>query len=150
EAISHLTKGLEVLSTLPATSERTQQELVLQTTLGPALMAAKGFAAPEVQQVYARARELCRQVEDTPQLFSVLWGLWLWYEVHGELRTAHELAEQLLDFAQRQHDATLFLQVHRAQGQTLLWLGEFALARSHLAQGRALYDPQQHHGHAFL
>jgi predicted ATPase len=70
--------------------------------------------------------------------------------VRGELRTAHELADQLLDLAQRQHDATLFLQVHRAQGQTLLWLGEFALARSHLAQGRALYNPQQHHGHAFL
>jgi TOMM system kinase/cyclase fusion protein len=150
EAVQHLTKGLEALQTLPDTPERVQHELLLQTTLGPALMATRGFAAPEVQHAYARARELCRQMEDTPQLFSVLWGLWLFYEVRGELRTAHELADQLLDLAQRQHDATLFLQVHRALGQTLLWLGEFALARSHLAQGRALYDPQQHHGHAFL
>jgi predicted ATPase len=37
EAISHVTKGLAVLSTLPETRERAQQELGLQITLGPAL-----------------------------------------------------------------------------------------------------------------
>ena len=74
EAISHLTKGLELLKTLPDTPERTQQELVLQTTLGLALMATQGLAAPEVEQAYARARELCQQVGETPQLFPVLLG----------------------------------------------------------------------------
>src|SRR5262249_50988665 len=39
EAISHLTRGLEVLAALPDTAERTQHELSLQTTLGAALMA---------------------------------------------------------------------------------------------------------------
>ena len=34
EAISHLTKGLELLKTLPDTPERTQQELTLQIALG--------------------------------------------------------------------------------------------------------------------
>ena len=76
EAIGHLTKGLDVLTTLPDTPERTQQELDLQTALGPALMAIKGHAAPEVEQAYARARELCQQVGETPQLFPVLFGLW--------------------------------------------------------------------------
>src|SRR5262249_58039364 len=72
EAIAHLTQGLEVLQTLPDTVERSYQELLLQTTLGPSLMAARGFAAPEVGLAYARARELCRQMGDTPQLFPVL------------------------------------------------------------------------------
>src|SRR5439155_15127624 len=67
EAMAHLTRGLEVLKTLPDTPERTQQELVLQTTLGPALLATKGYAAPEVGRVYARAQELCQQVGETPQ-----------------------------------------------------------------------------------
>ena len=44
--------------------------------LGPALMATRGFAAPEVERAYARARELCQQVGETPQLFPVLRGLW--------------------------------------------------------------------------
>ena len=34
EAVAHLTKGLEVLKTLPDTPERAQQELTLQATLG--------------------------------------------------------------------------------------------------------------------
>ena len=49
-------------------------------------MATKGYAAPEVEHAYTRARELCQQVGETPQLFPVLWGLWLFYLVRGELR----------------------------------------------------------------
>jgi predicted ATPase len=104
EAISHLSKGLELLATLPDTAEHTQQELTLQTALGGSLITIKGFAAPEVERVCTRARALCRQVGETPQLFPVLWGLWLFYEVRGELQTARELAEQLLGLAQRQQD----------------------------------------------
>src|SRR5262249_53321317 len=45
EAIGHLTRGLDILATLPDTPERAQQELELQTTLGPALFATQGYAA---------------------------------------------------------------------------------------------------------
>jgi predicted ATPase len=62
EAISHLSKGLELLATLLDTAERTQHELTLQTTLGDSLMTIKGFAAPEVERVYSRPRALCWQV----------------------------------------------------------------------------------------
>ena len=109
EAISHLTKGLELLNTLPDTSERTLQELSLQTNLGPALMATKGFGAPEVQHAYDRARELCRQVGETPQLFPVLRGLSTFYIVRAELQTAHELAEELLRLAQRAQDPAMLV-----------------------------------------
>ena len=60
EAVQHLTRGLELLATLPETPTRAQQELDLQIALGPALIATKGLAAPEVEQTYARARALCR------------------------------------------------------------------------------------------
>jgi TOMM system kinase/cyclase fusion protein len=149
EAISHLTRGLEVLTALPDTAERTQQELSLQTTLGTALMAAKGQGAPEVGQAYARARELCRQVGETPQLFPVLFGLWRFYLVRAEYKTARELAEQCLSLAQRIHDPGLLLEAHFALGASLLWLGEVAPARAHLEQSIALYDPQEHRALAF-
>src|SRR6267378_2547169 len=61
EAIGHITKGLEVLKPLPDTPERSRTELHLQITLGAALTATKGFASPEVEQVYMRARQLCQQ-----------------------------------------------------------------------------------------
>jgi class 3 adenylate cyclase len=104
EAMSHLTKGLDVLKTLPDNLERAQQELVLLTTLGPALIATRSYAAPEVSQVYTRARELCQQVGETPQLFSVLWGLARFYLVRAEPQTARELGEQLFSLAQRGQD----------------------------------------------
>ena len=149
EAIAHLTKGLEVLKTQPETPARDQQELVLQTIVGVPLIAVKGMAAPEVERAYARARQLCLQVGDTPQLFPALNGLWWFYEVKPDLRTAYELAQQLLDLAGRGDDLALLIQAHRAMGHTLFWRGEFSSARSHLEQAIACYDPQQHRSLAF-
>jgi TOMM system kinase/cyclase fusion protein len=150
EAIGHLTTALDVLKTLPDTPERTQHELTLYTALGVPLRATKGFGAPEVGQVYARARALCQQVEETPQLSPVLRGLWEYYELQGELQTARELGEQLLTLAQHVREEELLLVAHHVLGDTLVWLGEFAGARAHLEQGMVLYHPQQHRAHAFL
>jgi class 3 adenylate cyclase/predicted ATPase len=150
EAIRHLSQGLELLKPLPATPERTQHELELQIALGPALMSAKGWAAPEVRAAYTRARHLCQQVGDTPQLFPVLRGLWEVYQVRGELQPALELANQLLTLAQRGHDAVLLVEAHNAQWQTWLPLGEFVPTREHIEQGLALYNLAQHRANAFL
>jgi predicted ATPase len=89
-----------VLTTLPETPERLHQELDLQVALGSALRATKGNAAPEVARAYARARELCAQVGDTPHLFPVLRGLMQYYVNRGDLQTATQLGEQLLRLAQ--------------------------------------------------
>ena len=149
ETVVHLTKGLELLDTLPNTPERAQQELDMLTILGPALIDTKGQAAPEVLQAYARARELCQQVGETPQLFQVLRGLWLFYMLRLELRTAQELAEHLLTLAQHVGDPALLLEAHFALGGLLNYLGEFAAAQAHYEQGITLYDSQQHRAHAF-
>jgi predicted ATPase len=150
EAVQHLTKGLELLATLPETPARVQQELDLRMALRPALVATKGFAAPVVGHTYARARALCQQVGDTPQFFPALWGLWVFYNVRGELRTAQELGEHLLSLAQCAEDPALLLQAHHALETTLFWSGEFPAALEHMEQGLARYSPQEHRSHAFL
>jgi predicted ATPase len=91
EAISHLTKALEVLQTLPETPARTRQELDVQIALGPALINTHGQASPAVAQAYARAEVLCQQLGDVPQLFPVLGGLSLFYIARGALLKAREL-----------------------------------------------------------
>jgi class 3 adenylate cyclase/tetratricopeptide (TPR) repeat protein len=143
EAISHFTKGLELLKALPDSPERVQQELTLQLSLNNALVPAKGYTAPEVEKAVTRARELCQQLGETPQLFPVLWHLFVFYLNRGEFRTALELAELLLRLAERVQDDRYLLSVaHEALGSTLYWRGEFALARLHLEQAIVLYDPQ--------
>jgi predicted ATPase len=75
EAVAHLTKGLEVLKTLPDTPARAQHELDMQIALGHALAGTKGQASPEREHAFVRARALCHQVGDTSRLFTVLVGL---------------------------------------------------------------------------
>jgi class 3 adenylate cyclase/predicted ATPase len=145
EAIAHVQRGLALLTTLPDTSQRMQHELDFLTTLGPALMVTKGYAAPEVGQAYTRAHELCQQVGETPEHFLVLWNLWVFYIIRAEHQTTMELGEQCLQLAQRFQDETLFLMAHFVLGASRFCLGSPALACTHLEHAIALYDPEQHH-----
>jgi predicted ATPase len=147
EAISHLTKGLELLNTLPDTLERRQQELAVQTTLGRALSDTQGLAAPEVAAAYYRARELCQQVGEPSQLLPVLRGLVLLYINRGEFQTARELGEQMLSLAQHVQDPVGLADAHIILGNALFFLGERGAARPHLEQGIALYNAQPHRFH---
>jgi predicted ATPase len=150
EAISHLTKGLEVLQTLPETSERIQQELTFRIALGASLMVTKGYGALEAAQCYTRAWELSRQVGESLQLFQALCGLHRFYLLQAELQPARELGAQLLSLAQRGQEPALLLEARRTLGQTCFWLGEFPIAQGHIEQGIALYAPKQRHLKALL
>jgi class 3 adenylate cyclase/tetratricopeptide (TPR) repeat protein len=141
EAVQHLSTGLALLATLPETPARAQQELDLQIALGPALMATRGRSAPEVELTYARARVLCAQVGETPQLLLVLRGLSGFYETRGALPMARELGEQLYRLAQHAAGPTPRIEAHDALGTTLFYVGEYAAARTHLEQAIVLTDP---------
>jgi len=150
EAISYLSKGLELFKALPETLECRQHELSLYTALGRTLKDVRGYGDPEVEQAYTRARELCRQIGEAPQLFSTLLGLSIYFVVRAELQTARELGEQLLDIARGVQDPVLLVEAHYALGVTCFWLGEFVSARNHLEQGIAHYDPLKHRSHIVL
>jgi predicted ATPase len=150
EAVVHLTRGVEVLKTLPETPQRPEQELSLQIALGTALTATKGWAAPEVEEVYTRARELCQCIGETPQLGPVLWGLWHFHAVRGRPQTARELGEQFLRVARRAREPAPLLAAHFVLGAALCLLGEFPSAREHWERSLSCYDPQQHRSHALL
>jgi predicted ATPase len=109
----------------------------------------KGLAAPEVGKAYTRARELCQQVGETPQLLPVLFGLWRFYLNRAEFQTGRELGEQFLRLAQRV-EPTHLVGAHYMLGVNLYCPGEFASARAHLEQGIALYNSPQHHSLAFV
>ena len=142
EAISHLTRGLAVLQTLPETPQRTQQELTLQLALGTPLVMIKGYEAPEVEQAYTRAQELCQQVGDSSQRFSVLVGLRRIYFGRAQLRTAREMAEECLTLAQELNNPAFLQEAHAILGTTLLYQGELLSACTHLEQGLAIRPPQ--------
>ena len=149
EAIAHLSKGLEVVTTIPDTNERAQRELNLLTTMGPALIALKGYASPDVEQVYRRALALCQGIGDAPKHFSALHGLWFVNSMKPDLDAAKSAAEQLVEMASGLHDSGLDLASKRALGYTLNYLGELQKSRSVLEQIIASYDPIDHSVYTF-
>ena len=64
----------ESTGSLPEGPARDQLELGLYVILGLSLRSVEGWAAPEVEHIYLRARQLCQQLGNPPQLFPVLWG----------------------------------------------------------------------------
>jgi tetratricopeptide (TPR) repeat protein len=143
EALSHFTTGIALLQTLPETPARIQQSLTLHIALGAALQVTKGYAAPEAEHAYNRARALCQQMGETPQLVPVLFGLFRYYFTQPQLHTARELGDTLLRLAQRAHDPALAVLAHYALGGALFYLGALPAARQHLEEGIALYTPDQ-------
>ena len=144
EAVNHLTRGLELLNTQQDSRERAQQELTLQIAMGTTLLATKGFAAPEVELVLNRARDLCQQVGETPQNFPVLFGLYSYFIARGESQAARELVDQLERQANRQQDSAPILMAHRGL-MTMHWSsGELNHAREHMEKTIAIYEPQKH------
>ena len=150
EAVDHLTQGLELLKTLPDTPERPQQELALQIALSTPLALTKSYAAPELRALYTRAEELCKLIGETPQLFSVMWGLWAYYNIGAQHPTALEHGEALLRLAERDQETTRLVTGHYTVGGTSFFMGNMVASRDHLTRAVAYYDPQQHHSLATL
>ena len=143
ETLSHVTTGLSLLQTLPETLARQQQELPLQLTLGSAALIVRGHAAPEVGAAYTRARILCQQLDDTQDVFPVLFGLWRFDLARADLPLARQLGEELLDLAASRDEVRLSVIAHYTLGLTSYFLGELLSARGHLEEGIACYTPAQ-------
>ncbi|GAA3627696.1 AAA family ATPase [Microlunatus ginsengisoli] len=150
EAIAHLTTGLDLLAELPDGPQRSGVELQFRLALGPAYMALRGYAAPEVEACYQRARELCRELGDTPQLAPVLHGLWSYYIVRAQHTSALTLGEQVLQLGATANDDWLLLQGNMEAGWSRFFLGQFEHARIHLERVIELYDHDRYGSHAFI
>jgi len=144
EAADHATRGLDSLGALADSPERTRRELALQVTLGSALTATEGYAAPDVARTYARAWQLCTQAGDTPQLLPVLLGVGRFYVVRGEFQTARDVGTHLLTMAEATRDTAMLLAAHNALGIVSLYAGDFEAGLHHLDRGIDLYRSNEH------
>jgi len=143
DAISLLSRSLEVLEFLPTGSKRDKQELSLQLALAPIYRVTKGWAALELERVLDRALALCDTVGDDTQRVQALYGLQSLYVVQAKLERAHIISNGL---------QALY---HRSPGTVLPPFASMMLAGARLHQGRitdanaqfaeaiAAYDPDQ-------
>lgn len=135
EALQLLTRGLELIQAMSPSDTRDQEELQLQTTLGPVLMAARGYAAPEVERTYSAARSLSRRVGTTPQVFAALYGLWTFYVVRPRHRMALAIADRLSHLAVQEGDLGWKIEAHWTKGCSSFLLGELDAGYAQYEQG---------------
>jgi predicted ATPase len=143
EAIGHLTKGLALLETLEETRDHDELRLQILTTLGPAYIAVRGYAAPEVGPILVRAGELCQRIGDEPQRFGILLGRWESHLVRGDLKPCVGLAADGMALAERQGDPGMLMEALFMPGVTMFYRAQFAEARVHYEKAVAAYDSRE-------
>jgi predicted ATPase len=142
EAVAQLRRGLELLASMPDGADHEQRELELQAALVPAVIAAKGYTAPEVGETIARARSLAEKLDRTDYLIGLLYGECVYRLVRGELKLTLSLAKNLEQIGEARNDrAAQLLGRHWLQGVTLYFLGDFVAARALLEDCEGLRDP---------
>ena len=91
ESVAHYSQALECLPQWPDSEQRLELEVSLLTEQGEALMQSKGFAAPQVRQVYERAQALVAGVADSQNVSKVVFGLWAYNHVRADIAQARLL-----------------------------------------------------------
>ena len=150
EAIRHFNKALQLTGTLPEGETRRRLELGIQVNLGPVYMTAKGFGAPEAGAAYERARTLAESLQDSSQLFTAIFGLWLFNLIQFRVSVGRSLSEELLAIGARNADTGQLLQAYHASWTTNFFFGDFKYAQEQSRQGRQIYDVTAHGSHKFI
>ncbi|HUA35506.1 MAG TPA: AAA family ATPase [Candidatus Binataceae bacterium] len=140
EATRNLTAALELLELTPSSPERDRREFALQTNLGPALMAAKGWAAPETERAYLRAERLAETGATPEQQFALLVGLFGLLYVGGNLSEARERQKPIWDFVDRHPDPVFLLEAIHHDWSVALSAGELEASQRHVERGLALFE----------
>ena len=169
EASHHVRRGLQLIEALEEGTERDEAELALQLVAGPVFVRTEGYAAPEVEQAYVRAFELCGRLSESgrgsesvrrmgeqfqyasefmvtgvdgqsPESQKVFWVLW-GLGAHHQSRGEHSDALAKAEHLLRlaADDPALMLEANFGTGSTEYMMGRLTSAQKHLAAGVDCY-----------
>ena len=144
EALSLSERGLAVVDAMAPGSARTQQELALRMAKGAALRSTTGWATPDIEQTFARARQLCHELGDPPPVIPVLWAITLFHLIRGNLLECRARGDELMVMASDSAVAHPVVAAHHMAGVVREFLGEMSEASVLLERARELHDPAEH------
>src|SRR5207302_3269957 len=143
DAISLLSRALELLELLPAGAKRDQQELGLHLALAPLYRVTKGWATPELERVLDRALALCDTVGDNAQRAEMLYGLQSVYVVQAKLEKVQVVSDELQTLYQRSLGTTPPPFAGMMLAGARLHLGRITDANAQFAEIISAHDPDQ-------
>jgi predicted ATPase/class 3 adenylate cyclase len=131
EAIEQARTGVNVLKRSKPSRQHDEMEVALQSVLGMALISTKGYTAPEVHQVFTSALKMCERIGDAPEMFQVLVGLWMYYEISAQYDEASELGLRMVRIAESGNAPEQLFQAHYSLGFTQFYQGKYEEAKIH-------------------
>jgi len=143
EAIAHLGKAIAMADRAAGgtAADASGERRHLHVAYGNALIAARGYGAPETTEAFAKARESAHGEKDAPERLAADHGLWGGSYIRGELAAARAHAAAFLADVEARPDSPEAGVAHRILGSTHWYAGEYREARSHLEQALALFKP---------
>jgi tetratricopeptide (TPR) repeat protein len=139
-----LVQARSLVQALPASRDRLEAELSVETELGVVTIGTKGWGAPEGEQSLLRAQQLCEELGDRNQLIRVLINLSQSCIQQCRMREAREYAERCVVLSEQQDDTGLLLMARNTLGEVLARCGELRAAREHLRGALELFDSRRH------
>jgi class 3 adenylate cyclase/tetratricopeptide (TPR) repeat protein len=149
EAIAHLSKAIAMANKADAapslatggSSSASPRLTQLHVAYGNALIAARGYAAPETTEAFARARESAAGDKDATERMAAIYGLWLGGYVRGELLPMRAHAQAFLDEVAGRANSPEVAVAYRIAGITSWFAGGYREARKHFEKSLEAFRP---------
>jgi class 3 adenylate cyclase/tetratricopeptide (TPR) repeat protein len=149
EAAAHAQRGLDAVRDAGSPESLRELELMLTTMRGTALIASKGFAAPEVGEAFAHAAKLIEKRTNSQSRFPAMWGLWVYHLMSGKLEAAAGFAREILALGRASKDDGIIVEGLWAAGVVDVWHGKLKDGAEALQAAIDAYRPE-HAAHAMV
>ncbi|MGH9225464.1 MAG: ATP-binding protein, partial [Acidimicrobiales bacterium] len=137
QAVALLERAIQLSTRNRAPQEALRRELSARRRIAGVLLMKHWYAAPEVGEAWSQAAELCRRVDDSPDVLPCLWAAWSYRYVRGDLVRARELATEMLARAERTGDGVFDVVGNHCAGIVDVHLGRLREAGEHLRRVEA-------------
>jgi tetratricopeptide (TPR) repeat protein len=141
EAELYLQQAIAALSTTPETHERIQREFSLQDSLWGLLFTTSGGGTGEnMLAATRRLQELGEKSGNPEQLIIALRAAWVSTSWQGGMTARQQIAEQIMEIAQRSGNRIGLTTAHFLQGFFFNYRGELTQAMQHYEATIASYN----------
>jgi class 3 adenylate cyclase len=142
EAERHAGAGLALIPRVRDGPQRDALELALLVARANAMVPLRSISAPETFAALTAAKRLLdRGIGSDLQRASILFGLCSATTLRAQMEPALDLARQIIEVAERQHDPTYQLVAYRMLGTNQFYAGHNREALESLQKGKQYRDP---------
>lgn len=142
-ALLQLRRGADHLKPLETAPRRDVLDMRIQASIGTALMLAKGWAAPEVQDTYMFAASLSDAATDVEERLWIMWGAWVSRHVHGRITQSRTMTQQISQIAAQSGLRSARLVGDMVHLQTAFYSGQFSDAVAATDAVVQNFDPKE-------